>query len=452
MEFTGKQIVQLWDSGSANRMLNGATSKYYKCVYDIPELGGIRSDGRAKSALRTNWTKYVVDQHVGFLTTNDIQYSTNLDDASGIEYLYEIIQANGLNTIDTEHLHNCLLYGQSVEIHSYSDYGYEIVATKPNEWVFMMDARDKEVAALRKAVLPASTFHNGAMLAKDVELFTLYDNEFITTYEKSENGLVQTDQIAHNHQRMPVIRFRIQKDNAPFIDSNFFALQRAYDVVRSTLIDDIKYSVDGVLIMKGVDINALLEKDDDGRILLEKLREMKILPIGQEASVSPLSITADIEKYRYDLRVGRSSIHLAGCIPDLTDTVNANGASPSISGIALKVLYQSQIQKAGEFAKYYEQGLRDRISLINAKSSTIFSPLIEDYDIKIQPNIPQANIEWLQYLTGLEATLPKMELYRQLPFLDNPERVYAEWLAEQDQQKELSGSSNDTSDLEIESI
>lgn len=433
-----KDILLIWQKGSADRLAMDRARSFYEGTNLVPELQQVRSDGRPKTHVRTNWTKYTVDQHTGFVTTKPVQYSTSLDDNSGIQYLYGLVNANDLDTLDTEHFANCLLYGQSVELHGFDGDRVTITQTVPYNWVFVDDAFGKTVAAIYKVDLAAGTMLNGALLTKPKSIFYHYDYELITEFEMNEKGeLSLVSSKPHLFGTLPLVRFQAQKGYKPFLDRAFYSTCDNYDVIRSAQTDDIKYNVDSMMITKGVDFQALIEKDDKGITTLEKLRTMGILPVDATASVDWLTRNTDVEKFRFDLRVARASIHLMGCMPDLNDTINANGASPTVSGMALKLMFQSMIQKSGEFIKYFKRGLNSRIQLINNQSTRLGFPLITDYTIKLETNVPQSHIEWLQYLKNMEGIIPKFEIYKLLPFIDNPESTFEEYKAEQESAKLL---------------
>ena len=97
-------------------------------------------------------------------------------------------------------------------------------------------------------------------------------------------------------------------------------------------------------------------------------------------------------------------------------------------------MFQGMIQKSGEFIKYFKKGLNRRIELINNQSERLGFPLIEDYTIRVETNIPQSHIEWLQYLKNMEGIIPTFEIFKLLPFLDDPEKVYEEYQAEKNKE------------------
>lgn len=425
-------IKTIWDNGASERAQIQRRQTYYEGKQYIPELTLIRRlDARYRTQATTNFVKYISDLHTGFNTTTDIQY-TMLDEEAPKEALanyYQLYSDNNLNALDTEHFINSLLYGRSVEALSLDKGVFSFNRTNPLNWSFLPDENDNIIAAIYYVKRPKYSYFMGNLLNDDQEFYYVYEKERIKIYQynKQSNKMEQFGKdIPNPLKRLPLNIFYTSKDQQSFFSDCFLSVCDLYDIIRSSMADDLKYNSDSFWLLKGVKLEQLLAKNQNGATILQKMKEMGFFPMPEGGSIEPLLRVTDHQKYEFDLRVSRYAIHLMGCVPDLQDSINANGGSNAISGIALKLLFQSMIQKSAEFISYFEIGLRDRVNAVNEIWATQGNPVLKGYDIKIQKNIPQVDTEWLQYLPNMKGIIPLRKIYDLLPFIDNPESVYKE--------------------------
>lgn len=407
---------------------------YYNCKQSVPELEKLRQDGREKSNLHTPWVQYIVNMHTGFLSTKDINYTLN-DETASREPLNEfkkVYDYNNLNTLDTEHLMNDLLFGESVEIHSFDkDYNINITHTNPANWTFIYDEFEQIVFAIYRVTLPPYTYYKNEILTDYLDLYYIYDNQNITEYVGYVDQISFVKETPHNYGRLPIVKFWTCKDFQSFFSDALLHEIDNFDITRSTMCDDIKYTIDSPLVIKGFNLDDLLKTNAAGNTtVMEKLKELNIWPLGKEQEVSKIDSIMDVAKIKFDLEESRRAIHTAGCVPDLTDIFNANGASQTISGIALKILYHSIIEKSAEFVSYFEIGLNNRIALINRVWELQGKPKLENYNIKIERNIPMNNIEMLQYLGNMKGIISIRDMLSMVPDIENPQQAFNNIMSE----------------------
>lgn len=422
MFFTGKNIKTIWDAGAASRAAMARAEHYYKGTQTIGELGVLRIDGRRKTSLTTNWTRYATMLHTGFLVGHPVAYING--DESGLDELKRVSKVNNIPAADSLHMANAMRHGYSVELHTFDGSDIRTEAHNPQNWQIIDDEKGHPVAAIYHIVIPAGKVHRGKVLEKPMAVFYGYDDKKIINFE-GEVGqeLKQKDEIKeHSYGRLPLVVFQLNADRSPFFSRAFYDQCDVFDVSRSSLVDDIKYNVDSLLMLKGIDYEEMLEKDDNGVSVIEKLKAMKILPLPEGADASFLLRDTDVEKFKYDLRVTRAAIHLMAAIPDLDETINGHegGTITNISGIALKLMFHAMMQQSREFELYFAQGLRDRVALLNSINDIQNRPLLNDYETAFTRNLPFNDIELVQYLPNLENVLGREDILHLLPFVKDP--------------------------------
>lgn len=456
-------IKNLWQDQMMARHRMAETRSYYKGEQKIPELLMRRIDGRMKSVVRTNWTAYVADRHTGFLLTHPVAYSAvDGQESQGLKDYLSWYRTANLATQDLEHFRNALLYGFSVEPIGFN--GQRVVSrtTWPWDWCLVLNEDMEVEIAIHRQVMLKGAWFKGARLETDKALVRVYDSKRMTRYlssvstvhnqEADENAsgrggsspdysydlgsLELLDSKEHYLGRVPVVVYRVKEDGTPFVSSAFFTQCDVYDITRSSLSDDIKHNVDALLMLKGMDYEPLLEKDAKGVSVIEKLRAIGLLPVPAGAEAGYLHRTVDVEKFKYDLKVTRASLHIMGCVPDLDETIGGNeGTVTSISGVALKLLFHSMIEKASEFEKHFTVGLRDRLAIWNTLQGKMAQPVLPEAEIKLKRNLPFNEAEILQFLPNLKGVLSTQDQIGLLPMVDSASAAYTRLLDEKKSQQ-----------------
>jgi SPP1 family phage portal protein len=414
-------------------------SQYFHATHTVADLVAPRIDGRAKTQDKTNWVRYIIQRHAGFLTSRPVTYLPSGDDPrDGVNYLAKIYRERNLAANDGHLLSDALLYGKGIELFTMQGTGTPIIrACDATEWRIIRDESLEIVAALRRTEIQKGTYYRGALLAANRVVFTVYTDSEIIRYETAKDAIGKStmrefDREPHKWGVVPVVEYTALRNGESFISDALLRKCDNYDISRSALIDDIKHNVDALLVTEGIDYTQLLEKDDHGRSVLEKLKAVGLLPLPKDAKASYLQRVVDIEKFRFDQKTTRAEIHLMGCLPDLDETIAGNdGTITSISGVALKLMFQLMLEQSAEFSRNFERGLRRRIELIDIPMR-FDAPKIGDVQIQMNSSLPFADTEFLQYLPNLDGLLTREDKLRLLPFVTDPggasERYEAEIL------------------------
>lgn len=431
-------IQALWKNTEGDRQLQLSRLAYYQGRENIAELNELRIDGRTKSKIRTNWVRYAVRQHAGFLLGERVSYvHHDQDKATGDAAMAALMRAYDIDhwgRADYRLMVQAMLYKYGVEVLRFDGANVRSHILPSYEWALSFDDDERLIVALHRAVLKKGSVYRGEVLTEERRIITEYDADAITTWSVDKDGKpTELESKPHSYGRIPVAVYQVTDDASEFFSEAFLRQSDAYTVTRGALNDDISFNVDSLLMTKGLSPKELLETDDDGVSNVQKLKAAGILPLPENAEAEYLTRTVDIEKFREDMKVSRASIHLMAALPDLDETIGGNdGTITNISGIALRLLFHAMELQSEEFARNFEIGLRDRVEFfgrVMTKRSELDAPL-ERYEIKYNRKIPQNVIEWLQYLGNLDGKLSVEDQLKQLPFVDDVQGALARVKAE----------------------
>lgn len=433
-----REAKLIWEADGPARLERERRALYFQGRELIRELELLRIDGRAKTRNITNWTKYAARLHAGFLASEAPNYT--LSDPSGdkgplTEWQAEYRDKN-LLLADRQHALNAILYGFSIEVQTWSrERGTEFWVGDPLQWALVEDPMDRVVAAVSRLEIPKGTMVGDTIAAGPSVLWYIYDRFGRRVFlEAGDQSLIEQPEraLVAGEGRAAFTVFQAARNRELFFGPDFLAQSDAYNIARSALSDDIKHNVDSLLWMKGLDLSKMLERDEHGQTVLEKLKKLGVLPLPADGDAGYLQRMVDVEKFKQDLKLSRQSIHLMGAIPDLETAIGGSDSTiTNISGVALKLMFHGMIQQASEFAHWLELGLRDRIELWNARRRVLNLPPLEGVEIAMQYRIPFNEMEVIQYLPNLRGALSRRDILRLLPFVENVEQAHKDLLAEE---------------------
>ena len=438
IQLTPADILTIWNNSATDRTLQAERAEYYAGQQAICDETVERYDGQDRNLVVTNWVRYIVNKHVGFLTSKPIRYTAREgQEPEALVNLDAISRYNYLNAIDVEHLRNAILAEFGVEVHGFDGEQIEITGYPPHNWAFLEDADGNILAAVYCATLPIGTWWQDKILIAELDVYTCYtDTEIITLTLVTQNASVPVqgiptstpgataaalqivgEPVKHEYGCVPVIRMAVSADRTAFIDNAFITQQDVFNETRSRNADDVEYNVDALLKIIGYAPDAMTQVDTDGKTFLEKMREHRILPLKEGGEAEFLTKGNEYTKAEFDLNLTRDAIHLMGSVADTEAIAGATGAT---SGIALKLKLQPQIAQAGVFTSYFEQGIRERIDLINIIWAAQGKPLLEDYDVSFSLQIPINEQEIWQGLPYLDPYLTKEDILKLIPSVEDP--------------------------------
>lgn len=424
------EIKSVWQSGMADRQKMNQMRKFYEGTNSLSGIARERKDGQALAEIVINWYEVVTTTHVGFITSDRPEYSVEAGpDDPGLKEFHRIFTDNCLQAAGIEHLTSSIVYGRSVEVHSFDGENIQITMTNPKDWAFVRDEKGVIVVGVYQAKIPAGSFFDGKFSDAERTVFYVYDARHVAIFEEAQNGGMAPVSIqAHNYGRPPLVEFGVKRDRTTHFGKSFMESANAYCVTRSLLQDEIKINVAALLATINMTAKMFDEEDDDGVTALQHMKRTGIMPLPVGADAKWLTRQIDIAKFTEDLTVSRFAIHQQGYIPDISQSLAKGGAVSSISGVALKLLYQPMIQKSDQFQVYYKKGLFERIELINIVNKQLGRPTLDNATITIKRSLPQNSVEWAQYLPALITAggISRKEAIRQLDFVEDVEKVFNE--------------------------
>lgn len=445
---TAAQVLEVWGDWQGMRDAMQKRDDYYHGRHGILQESATRDSDKAKRArIVTNWVRFIVDSHVGFLTSRPIEFLSR--DGSGeveVARLIALRDKNNLRRENTDLLRHGVLYGYGVEVHSFSEEGgIRIRHYDPRNWAFVLDTVEGEErihTAIYRVELPVGTVHDGVYLEEPVYVWTVYDAETIRVYKgrgsgglsvagtsvASSAGLVVDGDLelvssnTHAYGRVPVIRYPVNEWYISHITDALISQQDAYNRTRSENNDDVSYNVDQFLALIGFSAERMLKEDpESGKTQVDLMRELRILFLDDAGDAKFLEKGNSVEKVTAELDLARDAIHMMGGVPDVAGRII--GVTGATSGIALKLMFQGQQQNTETFMKYFIPALRERVDLINRVWVTMGMSPLTDYDVSFNLNIPANETELMQNIPFLKQLLENKEVARLMPFIEDAQTV-----------------------------
>jgi SPP1 family phage portal protein len=412
--------------------------KYYASEHIPAELLLPRKDGRPKTISITNMVKYATSFYCGYILKNNVKYLSRYPDSNdeSLDNLDIIYDNSNIKNNDLMNFKNALLYGFGIETANIENGEIYFTSHNPKDWYFVFDDKNKIVFAFSKIKLSENTFFNGEILDKETTIYYLYDADKITVLDNNFKTISSQE---HFFGQIPVIVYKINNESSSFFDNAVLNHIDQLDILSSTVCDDVKFSCDSFLRVSGIDPKGLMQKDNDGLMVMQKLKDVGILGLPEGGSADFIFRKIDTDKFRFAITNAREEIYRMLSLPDLVDKMNGHVALNSISGVALKLMFQPMEQKASEFCNYLLDGYKKRIELINRYNILLDKPILQDIDIKFSFNLPENNIELMQNINTLATLMSAKDRLSLLPFIDNAEIVhYNKQLEKESEKEELS--------------
>ena len=376
------------------------------------------SDGSKKSDVSINFLDYIVDAHTSGSTSNPINYVTEEEEKAPVENLSTIYESNNLEMVDSEHFRNSLIYGYSVELLGVQKGAINAAAFSPLEWAFVYDAQNEVQIAIHKAEIQANTIYQSEYIRKPFIVFTVFDNSTITIYRKSEKGEGEIlDRINHFFGKVPVILFRVNPEREAFLNDNLIELNNQYCRLVNARVDDIEYNVDSLLKITGMGGFDVTDPTQIAKLKAMKDAKVFITP-DVHSDVNFIQKGNEGSKYIDAIQNAREELFLQARLPDRRDV---QGALGSLSGIAIKFMYQTSISQSEYFLKYFKQALRERIQLINNIWYLQGNPLLSNFSINTNYCLPVDLESIASSVKNLENIVSHTKLLEMLPDV-NPEQ------------------------------
>lgn len=196
----------------------------------------------------------------------------------------------------------------------------------------------------------------------------------------------------------------------------------AYNLIQSDRVNDKEQFVNALLVLKGVTLGDTNEEMKETYAALKAEGVMQLPAEGADAAYLTRQFDeGSIETLRKSIE---EDIYRISCVPNMSD-INFGG---NVSGVAMKykLLALEQLAKVKE--RFFTEGLRYRLQLIQNILSIQGAAAIDISDITItfKRSLPANELELSQMVTMLADTVPLETRLSLLPFVKDPKATAKE--------------------------
>lgn len=306
--------------------------------------------------LPTSWHKRIVDQKVGYLAGKPVTIESNQNEDPALERIIELL-GDEFEDIIPELIKNASNKGKEW-LHPYidenGDFDYMIVPAQ--EFIPIYDNTK------RKNIIGGIRFYD---LDDGTRKIELWDDQQVTFYEESEDGIVLDVIYNINPQshfyygsgekiqgygwgKVPFIEFKNNEEALG--DLTFYKqLIDAYELIISDVTNTLEDITALIYVLKGYEGTKLEE-------FMTSLKKYKAISVSGEKGSGVDTIQADIPISAVDSQTKRLAelIYDAGQAVDTT--TDSFGQNPS--GVALQFLYSFLDMKANVLERKFNKGLK----------------------------------------------------------------------------------------------
>jgi hypothetical protein len=435
-----------------------------------------RKNGLDYHRLVPNVFRVIARRHKGFLFGRPMNVTLGQGGSEDALAAYEQVRrANTLDRLDADHYLESLLSGFSVEVHSFDpNLGPVVTQTPAAEWAFVKDEFERVVYAIRKITLPRATFFNGAILEKPLDLWTVYTDAVLQVFtdgsigqpnaqksgedvlnEIAEVGVVEEPATAaavsegytgapadsggtsdllpygppipHRYGRVPVFQWTGEENFKPFFTEDFRSLQDAYNETLSMLLDDFEGDIEALLLILGLRQGELSKEQTDeegvgtGLTLIQEIKETGGISMGSDADARFITRELSVDKPKFTMSELRQLLYELGHAPDLSRVVGVTGQT---TGIALKLQFQTMIEKSADSTHFIRKSISERVDLLN-RVWRVRNLSLAGYNLEFTMLIPVNEIERWENIQFLMPLLSAVDLLRLIQSVDDPEEAWA---------------------------
>jgi SPP1 family phage portal protein len=371
-----------------------------------------------KNSVPFNFLQYIIDTHTALNTSSPAQIvlKDNATESEALTNFENLSEQNNLETIDSNHFLNSLVFGYSIELHSVNDSGIKIRSYDPRQWYLVEDEKKNIHLAIHQAYLSKGTVYNSEFLQEDLEVLTVYTSGMNQTFlkKKSSSEYMLFNQQETLFKDVPIVKFRINEKTEPFISDALMMQNDSISKIINARLDEVEY-VNAILAAIGFQVseenqNKVGEVLQDGSVILPPDSDLKWI-----------QKTNDSSKYNDAITDAREFLFLHGKLPDRKDV---KGSLSTLSGEAIKFLYQPTLQQAEFFLRYFKLGLKDRIRLINYVWNLLDYPVLTNYTINMNVSLPvdfKSLSDTAKNLQGIISHKKQLEL---IPGIDPEQELY----------------------------
>lgn len=373
-------------------------ARYYRGDQDIMRKQ-VNDLTKPCNRIVTNFCHNIVTNYQGYLTGNDITYSSPED----ISAIVDVLSYNDVRTEDNEFLRQALIFGKAFEV-CYIDeeqkQRFKVLDTRQCFAIYDNTINQNLLCVVR--FYPVDDFD----LTKGFNVDIYYSNKI--EHYVANTGLTSLRFVgdeAHYYNQVPVTIFTLNEDEDSVFDK-IITLQDAYNSLLSAEVDDFQAFCDAYLVLKG--INA--EPED-----IQSMKENRVLLVGDNGEVDYVNKAINDTQIENMLANIEKQIHTISNSPDFTDD-----AFGTASGVAMKYKLLGFENTAGAIAANMTKALQKRIELICEILGMVEGEVMwRDVEISFTRNLPVDYQELTTIVNGLKGTVSDRTLLALLPFVSD---------------------------------
>lgn len=376
----------------------GLYARYYEGNQDIMRKM-VKDPTKPCNRIVTNFCNSIVTNYQGYLTGQDVTYSSPED----ISAIVDVLSYNDVRTEDNELLRQALIYGRAFEV-CYIDEDnkqrFKVLDSRECIPVYDNTLNQNLLCVIR--FYPIDSFD----LTKGYLVDIYYDTK-IEHYEANTGftTLKWLGEEAHFYNQVPVTIFSLNTDEVSIFDK-IMSLQDAYNNLLSSEVDDFQAFCDAYLVMKGVNAEA-----ED----IQSMKENRVLLVGDNGEVTYLNKAINDTQIENMLSNIEKQIHTISNSPDFTD--DSFGTQ---SGVAMKYKLLGFENCAGAIAANMTKALQKRIELICSILGMVEGEVMwRDVEITFTRNLPIDLAETANLINQLKGTVSDRTLLSLLPFVSD---------------------------------
>lgn len=362
-----------------------------------------------------NHARYVSQFIVGYLTGNPIKVEHSKDIVQ--ETINSINNLNDADALNSELTLDCSVYGRAYELvfRSQDDKNRFTLLSPLETFVIYDDTVErKPIAGIR---------HRTQLVdGEDMLIVEVYTHNMIYTYHVSGGEYVlQDNPKSHYFNGVPINEYQNNRFRQGDFE-NVLNLIDLYDASQSDLANYSQDLQDAMLVIMGR-LN-LLDPNEDPVDAAKRMKQANIIYLepevdgnGKEGKVSAGYIykqydVAGMEAYKTRLE---NDIQKFTSVPNLND--ESFGGVQTGEAMKYKLFALEQVRATKE--RYFKRSLRNRYRLINnimSSASELDADVLQDIEIRFEPNFPKNTKEQVDIFNSLGGQLSNETTLTLLPY------------------------------------
>ena len=409
--------THVWDASSATREAVQNRIDYFNGRHAILDESSTYANGQPKGQRVMNWIREIVMRHVGSMTPFQVTRpagDVSADDAEQQDPYQELAASQRLYKTDKLLIRDALLCGYGVEFQQFDNGAVEIIRYDPTEWAFLWEDDRVLKAAVRLVTYDVNSVMDGKIVETTTHRMYVYTEEEVGVYTSESSSVWTGEAEANVLGRIPVVVWTADESRNGIITDALIAANDEYNAAWNLQGDDIRNTVDAILIMYGVD-SAWVKDNEDA------VRYQRTIPFDdiETQRAEYLARALDIEPHIQHLMTTRENIHIMGSIPDVLRIVGASGAA---SGIALKLMFTPMAEAFDGYSSFLTDSVRARIALLNERWQKLDTKgTYESPDVRLQFRVPTNRIEEWQNIAALKGIVSHGTMLELLSDIEDPE-------------------------------